>query len=321
MAQYLVRRVGIGLLTLWIITVLNFAFIKMAPGDPVMLLIPQETVTEGQITQEWIEEQRKRLGLDRPIPVQYLIWLKEISTGNMGRSLLSRRSVAPMVRERVGPTLRLTLTALALSMVIGISVGVFSAIRRYSLLDYTATFLSFIAVSIPNFFLALVMVYLFALKLGWLPTSGMYAMGREPTVLNQVKHLILPATVLGLSAAGSLVRYSRSSMLEVMRMDYVTTARAKGLPQWKVYWHAFRNGLLPIITVISLSLPHTFGGSVIIEQIFTWPGMGTFAIQAVFRRDYPVIMAVNLVIATLVLVANLVADVAYSIADPRIRYS
>lgn len=321
MVRYLARRVGFGAATLLLITMLNFLFIKLAPGDPVLMLIPEEMLTSGgQISPEWLDQQRRRLGLDKPIPVQYAIWLREVLSGNLGRSLASKRPVGPMVRERIGPTLKLTSSALLVSLVIGVSVGVLSAIKRRTMIDYIATFFSFLAVSIPNYFLGLLMVYVFALRLKWFPTSGMTRLGEEATFWGSIRYLTLPCLVVGLSGAASLVRYTRSSMLEVMRQDYVRTARAKGLPERQVRWHAFRNGLLPVITVISLSLPQLVSGSIIVERIFNWPGMGTLAIAAVFQRDYPIIMAVNLIVAVLVLLANMAGDVAYAIADPRIHY-
>lgn len=321
MTRYLARRVILGIGTLIAITILNFAFIKLAPGDPVMMLIPDEMLTSGgQITEEWMEKQRVRLGLDKPVPVQYLVWMKEVLSGNLGRSLASKRPVGMLLRERVWPTIKLTGAALLVSILIGITVGVVSAVKRYSIIDYVATFLSFIAVSVPNYFLGLVLIYIFALKLKWLPPSGMMKLGADPSFKETVRYMTLPVLVMGLSGAASLVRYCRSSMLEVLKQDYVRTARAKGLPERTVRWHAFRNGLLPVITVISLSMPHLFSGSVIVERIFNWPGIGSFAITGVFQRDYPVIMAVNLVVASLVLIANMLADMAYAIADPRIRY-
>jgi peptide/nickel transport system permease protein len=213
-------------------------------------------------------------------------------------------------------------TALVLSLLISVPVGVLSALRQYSPTDYVVTVLSFAGVAIPNFFLALGGIFLFALTLDWLPTANMATIGQPPSFLDSLHHLILPATILGLSEAAPLIRYVRSSMLEVIKLDYVTVARAKGLHERAVvYRHALRNALIPFVTIVALGLPRLLGGAVIIETIFAWPGIGLLAITAVNQRDYPVIMAVNLMIATLIVLSNLLADVLYAAIDPRIRYA
>lgn len=322
MGHYLLRRLLIALPILFLITVINFSFIHLSPGDPVMMLLPPDVIQSGGMPSvEELEAMRQRLGLDKPIPIQYFYWIGEVVQGNLGTSLGSRKAVAPLLAQRIMPTIKLMSLSLFISLLVGIGVGVLSAIRQYSIIDYTSTLLSFIAVSVPNFFLGLVFIYVFALKLRWLPTSGTQTSGIEPSFLDSLKYLVLPSLVLGLSSAAGLVRYTRSSLLEVLRLDYVTTARSKGLAERVVIFkHAFRNSLLPVITVISLALPNLFGGSVVIESIFNYSGMGSFAVEAVFAKDYPVIMAVNIVSSVLVLSANLLADVAYAAADPRIRY-
>ena len=212
-------------------------------------------------------------------------------------------------------------TALCISIVIGITAGALSATRPYSWFDYLCSLTAMFGVSVPTFFQALLFIYLFSIVLQWLPTSGMATLGMEPSLWDTLTHLVMPAMVLGTSGAASIARYTRSSLLEVLRQDYVTTARSKGLAERSILVrHAFRNGLLPVITVISLQLPQLFGGSVIVEQIFYWQGMGLLAIKAVLERDYPVIMAFNLLSAMMILLANLLADLAYAVADPRIRY-
>jgi peptide/nickel transport system permease protein len=254
--------------------------------------------------------------------VRYVLWLKEVARGNLGFSYKDRQPINQKIRERIGPTLKLMGTALLLSLIIAVPLGVLSAIRQYSFLDYFATVSGFTAISIPSFFLSLAAIYIFALKLNWLPSSGMTTVGQPATFGDGAKHLILPALVLGLAEAAPLIRYTRSSMLEVIRQDYVTTARAKGLREGAVIWrHALRNALIPLVTIIALNLPRLLGGTVIIEAIFAWPGMGTLAITAVQARDYPVIMAINLITAFLILGSNLLADVIYAVIDPRIKYS
>jgi len=199
---------------------------------------------------------------------------------------------------------------------------VMSALKQYSLLDYGATVLGFAAISVPSFFLSLAGIYVFALKIPILPAAGMVTVGQEPTLADSLWHLVLPAMVLGLAEAAPLIRYTRSSMLEVVRQDYVRVARAKGLRERTViYQHALRNALIPLVTVVALGLPRLLGGTVIVEAIFAWPGMGTLAITAVRGRDYPVIMAINLISAVMILLSNLLADLIYAIVDPRIKYS
>lgn len=320
--RYVLKRILIAVPVLLLITVINFAFIHISPGDPVMMMLPPDVIQSGGApSAEVLAQMRERLGLDQPIYVQYFRWLGEMLQGNLGTSLGSRKAVAPLLAARILPTIKLMALSLTISLVVGIGVGVVSAVRQYSLIDYLSTFASFVAVSVPNFFLALIAVYIFALKLKWLPTSGTQTIGGNGGFLDTMKYITLPALVLGLSSAASLVRYTRSSLLEVMRMDYVTTARSKGLANRVVIFkHAFRNSLLPVITVVSLSLPNLFGGSVVIESVFNYSGMGSFAVEGVFAKDYPVIMAVNIVSSALVLCANLLADVAYAAVDPRIRY-
>jgi peptide/nickel transport system permease protein len=214
------------------------------------------------------------------------------------------------------------LTVQILALVIAIPIGVLSAVKQYSWIDYLATVFGFITISIPSFFLGLAAIFLFAVKFRWLPTAGMATIGKPPSLLDAIEHLILPAVVLGLGQAAPLIRYTRSSMLETVRTDYVRVARAKGLTERAVvYGHALRNALIPLVTVVALNLPQLLGGTVIIEQIFAWPGMGTLAITAVRGRDYPTIMAINLIGAVAIVASNLVADVLYAWIDPRIKYS
>ena len=319
MGQYIWRRLLVSIPVLFGITVVTFIFVHVAPGDPISAMINPADYNE--YTDEYIENRKRQLGLDKPLPVQYVLWLNQLIRGNLGYSALGRGPVIEMITHRLGNTLKLTFTALLISVVIGISVGFVSAIKQYSLIDYVATFLSFLSISIPGFFLAIVFIYIFALRLDLLPTSGMATLGQPPSLWDSFLHLVLPATVLGTEGAASLVRYTRSSMLEVIRQDYVVTARAKGLAEYAVLArHAFRNGLLPLITVIGLRVPYLFAGAVIIEQIFFWQGLGQMGVQAAFERDYPVLMGLNLVFSILVLYANLITDISYAFADPRIRY-
>ena len=320
MGQYLLRRLVVSLPVLIGITLATYFIINLAPGDPVSALVNPEILASAG--PGYLEQQRELLGLNKPVPVRYALWLKELASGNLGFSLIDRQPISHKIAERIWPTLRLMTVALLISIIIAIPLGVLSAIRQYSFIDYLSTVLGFTAISIPSFFLSLAMIYVFALKLSWLPTAGMATVGKPPSFPDALRHLILPATVLGLAEAAPLIRYTRSSMLEVIRQDYVTTARSKGLNERIViYRHALRNALIPLVTVIALNLPRLLGGTVIVEAIFAWPGMGTLAIVAVRGRDYPVIMAINLISATLILASNLLADIIYAVVDPRIKYA
>lgn len=320
MGQYLLRRLMISVPVLLGITIATYAIISFAPGDPVTAMISPEAA--ASLGPGWVEQQREALGLNKPVPVRYGLWLKEATTGNLGYSLTDRQPIGQKIVERLWPTLRLMGTALLIALVIALPLGVLSAVKQYSFLDYVATVAGFTAISIPSFFLSLAAIYVFSLKLGWLPSSGMTTVGQQGAILDSARHLLLPAFVLGLAEAAPLIRYTRSSMLEVIRQDYVNTARAKGLRERAVVWrHALRNALIPLVTVVALNLPRLLGGTVIVEAIFAWPGMGTLAITAVQSRDYPVIMAINLITAVMILFSNLFADVIYAVIDPRIKYS
>jgi peptide/nickel transport system permease protein len=320
MGRYILRRVLISIPVLFGITLVTYLIVSLAPGDPVSALVdPEQAAVLGP---GWMEQQRAELGLDKPLPVRYGLWLKEVVTGNLGYSFSDRQPVSDKIAERIWPTVKLMLTVQLLALMIGVPIGVLSAVRQYSLLDYAATVFGFATISIPAFFLALAGIYVFAIQLRWLPSAGMATIGEPPSFVDSAKHLILPATVLGLGQAAPLIRYTRSSMLETVRQDYVRVARAKGLSERVVISrHALRNALIPLVTVVALSLPQLLGGTVIIEQIFSWPGMGTLAIKAVRARDYPTIMAINLLGAVAVLVSSLIADVIYAWIDPRISYA
>ena len=320
MGRYILRRLVISIPVLIGITIAVYFIVNMAPGDPVTAMIdPEAVVTLGP---EWVEDQKKALGLDQPLPIRYGIWVSEVVRGNLGFSFNDRRPVSDKLAERIWPTLKLMLAAETIALVIGIPIGIMSALRQYSKGDYFATIFGFLAISVPSFFLALGSIYLFAILLGWLPTAGMGTLGQDSSLIDSLHHLILPASVLGLAQAAPLIRYSRSSMLEVLRQDYIHVARAKGLSERAIVArHAVRNALIPMVTVIALDLPRLLGGTIIIEQVFAWPGMGTLAISAVRGYDYPVIMAINLISAILILSSNLLADVLYAVIDPRIKYT
>lgn len=320
MARYVLRRLVISVPVLIGITIVTYIIVSLAPGDPVTAML--DPVQAGALGPDWVQQQKEALGLDKPIPIRYGLWLKQIAQGNLGFSYNDRLPVAQKILERIWPTVKLMLTVEAIALLIGIPLGVISAVKQYSLIDYFATIFGFAAVSIPSFFLGLAAIYILSVKLNWLPSAGMSTVGAPASFFDSLRHLILPAMVLGLAHAAPLIRYTRSSMLETIREDYVRVARAKGLRELVVlYRHGLRNALIPLVTVIALDLPKLFGGTVVIEAVFAWPGMGTLAITAVRGRDYPVIMAINLVSAIMILASNLVADALYAVIDPRIKYS
>lgn len=319
MGRFLLRRILISIPVLLGITIAMYIIVNLAPGDPVTALMnPEQMANMGP---EWIEAQRESLGLNDPLPMRYALWLRETVSGNLGYSSTDRLAVSEKIGERIGPTLKLMGVVITISVLVGIPLGVLSALKQYSWIDYVLTVFGFLAVSIPSFFLALIMIYIFALKLDWLPATGMYTVGQPRSFTDSLSHIIIPATVLGLSQAAPIIRYTRASLLETINQDYVTTARAKGLSQFRtISGHALRNALIPIITVIALQIPSLLGGTVIIEQVFAWPGMGSLAIGAVQARDYNLLMGINLIAACMILTSNILADVVYALVDPRIRY-
>jgi peptide/nickel transport system permease protein len=320
MGRFILRRILISIPVMIGITIVTYLIVNLAPGDPVSAMLnPEAIASQGP---EWVAQQKANLGLNKPLPVRYVLWLGQLGHGNLGFSYNDRLPVTSKLRERFWPTAKLMLTVEFIALLVAIPIGVISAVKQYSLIDYLATIFGFTAVSIPSFFLALAAIYIFSVKIGWLPAAGMSTIGQPPTFFDSLKHLVLPAVVLGLSQAAPLIRYTRSSMLETIRQDYMRTARAKGLAEMFVlYRHGLRNAMIPLITVVTLDLPKLLGGTVIIEAVFAWPGMGTLAIESVRNRDYPVIMAINLLAAVLILMSNLLADVLYALVDPRIKYS
>jgi peptide/nickel transport system permease protein len=320
MSRYIIRRVFIALLLLLGITVINFLIINLAPGDPISRMVNPEL----GLGREQLDELHRQFGLDKPIAVRYAYWLREAATGNLGyrMTVQDHRPVTEVLRERIPRTLQLMVTAIFIANAVGILFGVVSALRQYSVLDYVLTFFAFLGISTPSFFVALGFIYLLALKAGWFPTSGMRNPLGDGSFLDNLHHLALPAMALAIEYVAGMMRQARASMLEVLNQDFMTTARAKGLRERSVVVrHAMRNAAIPLITMFSLYLPGLIGGSIIIEVIFQWPGMGSLAIDAVNGRDYNMLMAITLIGATMVLVANLLADIAYAYVDPRIRYS
>ena len=320
MGTYIVRRALVALPMILAISMITYAMIDLAPGDPVTALIDPFSMQEG-ISQEYIDAQKKRYGLDKPVYVRYVIWLGQLVQGNFGYSFMTGRPVLEMIRQRLPATLELTFTALVIGTLGGVIFGVIAAIKQYSTYDYALSFVSLIGISIPTFFLALVALFLVVLKVPIFPSHGWSdELGAPFNIWINLKHLALPALVLSIELLAVSTRFARTAMLEVLHSDYVTTARAKGLSEWKVIGrHAFRNALLPLITISTLRLPILFSGALVIEQMFAWPGMGLFTVRAITNVDYPVLMGMTFFVALIVLVSNLLADILYAVVDPRIR--
>lgn len=314
MKKYIMKRILIMIPVFFGMTALVFFLSNMTPGSPVDAMITPEMGVED------VEYLRHEMGLDQPVYVQYFKWLGRMFQGNLGYSYRTSNPVIRDIGERIAPTLTLTLTVLVVSILFGVTLGVLAACKPYSVWDTLASGLSFLGSSLPGFFAALVLVYLFSVKLGWLPTGGMYTSVSSHSFLDLVKHLILPTVSMALASSGNYIRQTRSAMLEVMGEEYIKMARAKGMREKTVlYGHALRNALLPIVTTIGMSVPGLVGGAVIIEQIFGWPGMGTLMVMSVTYRDYPVIMGITMYITVAVLATNLIMDLLYAFLDPRIR--
>lgn len=318
MAVFLARRLLVSVVVLFGISLLLFFLVRTMPGDPAeMMLNPFGFVGDREAA---LAALRSQLGLDQPLPVQYLAWMGELLQGNFGYSYTDGRPVAQILVERLGGTLRLVGVALAIALVVGITLGVVAALRRNTATDYAISFVSLIMISVPPFFVALVGIFIFGLTLRWLPTAGMNSPGGDGGFLDSLYYLALPASILGLMLAGPYVRYARSSMIETLGQDYLTTARSKGLSRPRVVIrHGLHNALIPLITVVALQIPVLFAGAVIIEQLFSWPGIGRMALDAILARNYPILLGFVMMIAVLVLVCNLIADVSYALVDPRIR--
>ena len=306
MTLYLVQRLLSALLTIWVTTVVVTMLIHLVPGDPVRIMYAQ-----WQASPEQIEAVRQNLGLDKPVPVQYWMFLKRVSRGDLGRSIQGDQPVASILATRFPPTLLLATTSLVIATTIGLSLGFIAAYRRGSIVDVGAMIAAIVGVSIPHFWLGMMLLFTFSLKLGWLPVAG-----------SDLRTLILPALTLGLANAAILARLTRSAMIDIFDQDFVRTARAKGLPRSVVlYRHALRAGLVPIVSMMGLQFAYMMGGAIVVENVFAWNGIGRLAIEAVFARDYPVIQGFILVFATVVVLVSVVIDILYAWLDPRIRYS
>ena len=316
MRSYLIKRLLMVVPTVFGAVTLVFLAIHLAPGDPISLYIPPDFPVNA--SPERIAELRARLGLDRPLHVQYVDFIAGIFVGDLGTSLQHRTPVAAGLMDRLPNTLQLGILSLAIAVLLGVSVGVLSAVRRGTWLDNAAMTLALFGVSIPNFWLGMLLMQLVGLHWPILPPSGF---GGSIFTTEGLRYALLPAITIGISGAGGLARYTRSSMLDVLTDDYVRTARSKGLAERLViYKHALRNALIPIITLLGLSFGSMLSGAVIVETVFGWPGLGRYLVTGISNRDFPVVQGAVLMIAVGFVLANLITDLVYGFVDPRIRY-
>ncbi len=316
MWRYAVQRILEAIPLLFLVTLVTYFLMNLTPGGPLSLYMHNPKVAPQTLHLLAVQ-----MGLTKPWYVRYFLWLWSLLHGNWGYSYFSGQPVLALIGQRLPNTLILMGSSFIISLGIGIPLGIYVATHQYSLQDHVFSFASFFAWAMPSFFFGLLLQTIFAVRLGWLPVSGMYSVYQPPSLGQLLQHLILPAFVLGLGSLAGWSRYMRSGILEVIRQDYIRTARAKGLSERKVVWkHALKNALLPIVTIIGLDLPGFFGGAVITEEIFAWPGMGRLFLSSLNERDYPVQMAGLLIGAILLVVGNLLADLTYSLLDPRIQY-
>lgn len=315
MLSYVLNRFLAAIPTLLGVAVITFLLMRAVPGDVVTSLVG----LDANNTPERLAELRRLFGLDLSLHVQFGQWFGAVLQGDLGTSLRTSRSVADDLALRFPVTLQLTLLGLLVAVLIAVPLGVVAAIRRGSFADYFASFFALLGLSVPGFFLAVLLILLFALALGWLPPAGYVPM--RDSLAENFRHMLLPAFSLGVILAGAITRILRSSMLEVLGRDYIRTARAKGLAERVVvYRHALRNALIPVVTVIGLQFGSLLGGAVIIEQVFSLPGVGRFALEGINLRDYPVVQGTVLFVAAAAVFVNLIVDLLYSVIDPRIRY-
>jgi len=314
MGTFLIRRILQCFPLLIGITLFVFLLINAVPGNPV-----GDLALNPGTRPEDVARIKAQLGLDQPLYKRYFIWVGNVLQGDLGKSMVSFRDVRTEIANRLPNTIRLTVAAFVLSLLFSIPIGIYSAIKRNSLFDHVSTVTSVAGVSIPNFWLALMLILFFAVRLRWLPSGGTQDIGGGG-LLDQIKHIIMPAFALAFVQLAGWTRYIRGQMLEVIRQDYIRTARAKGLREGVVIFrHAFRNALLPLVTLFGLSIPQFFSGALIIETIFSWPGIGRLTFDAAVSRDYTMIMGTVLLSSTMVVLGNLLADVAYGLLDPRIK--
>ena len=315
MLSYIGRRVLQAIPLLIGVSVIGFGLMHLAPGGPLAVYTLNPTITAQDI-----ERIKIIFGLDQPVHVQYLKWATGMFTGNWGYTFFGGRPVLWVIAERLPATMLLMGSALSIALLLGITVGMIGAARRYSVWDYLATSGALVALSFPTFWFGLMAIFVFAVDLRWLPSGGMYELGEEGNVVDLVRHLILPTLVLALVITATYSRYARSSFLEVLHQDYMRTARAKGLrPRERLFRHAFPNAVKPLIALLGTDLPVLFSGALVTESIFGWPGMGRLFVDALTMKEYPILMGMIMFTAFFVILGNLLADIAIALLDPRVR--
>ena len=313
MTKYIIKRILIAIPVLIGITIIDYAIMCLA-GSPL------EMLKGPRVSEAAVEAKKIAMGLDKPFYIQYFVWLSQLLHGNMGYSVKSYQPVLEMIRSHLGPTLLLMGVSLVVSLILAVPAGIYSAIHQYSKGDYAVVTASFLGSSIPGFFLSLLLIYIFTIKLKLLPSSGMITLGTKGGAADVAKHMVMPVIVLATSMAGSNIRYIRSAVLEILQQDYLRTARAKGIGRFRViYKHALRNALLPVITYVGPMMAYTMTGSFVVEKIFTIPGLGNEFVSSIINRDYTMIMGTTIFLATLMVVMNVLVDIVYKIVDPRIK--
>ncbi len=316
MTKYIIKRILQAIPLLILITIITFLIINLAPGDPAVMFINPERM--GKVDLNVI---RHNLGLDKPLYIRYFIWLGGLLKGDFGISFFRNRPVLDLLMEALPNTIVLSVVSVLISTIIAIPAGMISALKRGSVWDYFFSTISFIGISIPAFWFGLMLLLVFGAQLQWFPIGGMRENYDQFVFMDRLSHIVLPAIVLGMSGMATDMRYMRSAMLEVINQDYIRTARSKGLSEKIVIWrHAFRNALLPLITLFGFMIPGLISGAAITESIFAWPGIGRIVVEANFTRDYPIIMGELVFVSVLVVLGSLIADVLYAVADPRIKY-
>jgi peptide/nickel transport system permease protein len=312
---FIIQRLAHAVVILLLVSMIGFSILHLAPGGP-MALVAGGDMTAGDIKR--LEEQ---LGLDRALPIQYFDWVVRSLQGDWGRSYRDNQPVLSLIFARLGATFELMACAMLLAILIGSTIGATAAIRRHSFFDIASTVGAMVLVSIPTFWFGFVVIYLFSVKLAWLPAGNRSMVGND-SLLDHLRHLVAPVIVLAMVSMAQWSRYMRASTIEVLDQDFVRTARSKGVAEWRVITkHVMRNAVLPMVTIAGLQLPSLLGGALVTETVFTWPGMGRLFLDSISYRDYPTIMGILMFSATLVLIGSLLADMLYSVADPRVRLS
>lgn len=314
MTEYLIRRLLQSVLVIFLITIVTFLLIHAAPGGPTQMML------SPGLSPEALEQQKQNLGLDQPLPIQYVKWVGGLLHGDLGYTFKNHIPVGQLLWPRIGNTLILMGAAWVLTLIIALPWGIYNSTKEYGFSDQTASFISYIGFAMPTFWFGILLQQWFSLSLDWLPLSDMHSRGKEGSFSDLLLHLVLPVTVLSLGFLASYIKYARASMLEVLEMDYIRTARAKGVKERKVVFrHALRNALIPIITILGLDLPILVAGAALTENVFNWPGMGRLYVEMATAREYSVLMAITIVTAVVVIIGNLLADILYAVVDPRVK--